>query len=224
MIRLREYVKRHRSFVRAVYDIKNRINPKNRLRVGKTNQLLCQGARLFGVTVTVHGKNNQIIVGEKSQLVNCTVTICGDGNVVRIGTSCTIREGVFWVEDNQNEIHIGNDTTVSGKTSLSVIEGTTITIGDDCMFSKDISLATGDSHSIVDLEGTRINPSADITVGNHVWVGAHVTMLKGAQVNSHSVIGMRSLVNKPFSDQNVILAGSPAKIVKSGIDWDRKRI
>ena len=107
---------------------------------------------------------------------------------------------------------------------MAVIEGTSVTIGKDCLFSSDIQLRTGDSHSILNMEGRRINPSRDITLGDHVWVGTQAFCTKGAQVASHSIIGARALVTGVFEEPHCTLAGVPAKVVKRDVDWSIRRI
>ena len=119
---------------------------------------------------------------------------------------------------------MGSETSVSGKTHLACIEGKNIVIGDDCMFSSDIILRTGDSHSVVDLQNNRINPSKSIEIGNHVWIGNKVTVNKGVFVPNNSIIGTGAVVTKTFENGNIIIAGNPAKIIKSDINWDRRRM
>ena len=92
------------------------------------------------------------------------------------------------------------------------------------MFSKEITFRTGDSHSIVNLEGQKINFSKDITIGNHVWVGNRVIITKGTRVCDNSVVGTGSTVSKKFEEPNIIIAGVPAKKVKENINWLRERI
>lgn len=128
------------------------------------------------------------------------------------------------IEDNNNEIIIGKNTSISGKTHLACIEGSKIIIGEDCMFSSDITFRTGDSHSIVDLNGNRINPSMDIIIGNHVWVGNRTIITKGSKVSDNSIIGTGSIVSKIFEEPNIIIAGVPAKKIKGEVSWLRERI
>ena len=66
-----------------------------------------------------------------------------------------------------------------------------------------------------------LNPDSDIEIGNHVWVGQDVTILKNTKIGNNCVIGAGSLVNKNFIENNVVIAGNPAKIVKYDINWDR---
>ncbi len=60
----------------------------------------------------------------------------------------------------------------------------------------------------------------EIRIGHHVWIGYGAKILKGAMIGDGSIVGTVSIVNKPFSN-NVIIAGSPAKVVQKNIVWSR---
>lgn len=49
-------------------------------------------------------------------------------------------------------------------------------------------------------------------------------MLKNAQINANCIVGANSLVTKKFSEQYVVIAGNPAKIIKDDIEWDRRTV
>ena len=66
------------------------------------------------------------------------------------------------------------------------------------------------------------NRGGHIIIGNHVWVGHAVKILKSSMINDDSVIGSSSLVNKKFENGNVIIAGFPAKVIRNEITWNRK--
>lgn len=57
-------------------------------------------------------------------------------------------------------------------------------------------------------------------IGNNVWVGSEVTLLKGTVIPDGSVVGYGSIVTKAFDEESVIIVGSPAKIVKRNIRWN----
>ena len=81
-----------------------------------------------------------------------------------------------------------------------------------------------DNHSIIDVaSGKRINPSRPITIGDHVWVGQEVTILKGTAIGSHSIVGAGSIV-RGVVPPNTLVAGSPARVIRSGVTWDRRRL
>jgi acetyltransferase-like isoleucine patch superfamily enzyme len=79
-------------------------------------------------------------------------------------------------------------------------------------------LLTSDCHSILDLSTkARINPAKDIIIGDRVWFGAPVKVLKGAVIGNDAVVASGAIVTSGNYQSNSILAGSPARIVKSGI-------
>lgn len=186
------------------------------------NSISLKGAFLKGTSFDISGKNNVVVVGRKARLFNCKVIIIGDGNRLEInGGSTIISNTSFWMQHGANEIVIGHDTTIEGA-HMAAIEGTKISVGDDCMFSSDIEIRTGDSHSIVDMaEQKRINPSEDVVIGSHVWLTAHVRILKGAVVPSNCIVANSAVVAKKFDKENSMYAGIPAKHIKDNISWDR---
>ncbi len=46
--------------------------------------------------------------------------------------------------------------------------------------------------------------------------------MKNSKILSDSIIGYNSVVSGRFKDKNIVLAGNPAKIVKTDINWDRR--
>jgi len=103
-------------------------------------------------------------------------------------------------------------------------EGTTIKIGEDCMISKDVHFRSSDSHSIVDMDGKRLNQGENIEVGNHCWFGLKSIILKGTEIADNSIIAAGTVCVKKFSERNVIIAGNPGHIVKKDVNWERKFI
>jgi len=129
------------------------------------------------------------------------------------------------MEDDSNVIEVGENSSLCGQIGIAAIEGTSVKIGKSCLFSSRIDIRTGDSHSLVK-KGTkqRINPSASVTIGDHVWVGTGVTILKGTSVAENCMVGATALLNGSYSNPNCVIAGIPAKEVKSEIDWLVERI
>lgn len=114
---------------------------------------------------------------------------------------------------------------MTGKLGMGVVEGTKLSIGNDCLFSSNINITTTDSHTITDNStGKRINPSRNVSIGNHVWVGRGVGIGKGVVIADNNVIGAASYVAKSNLETNTILAGVPARIIKSNINWNAQRI
>ena len=101
--------------------------------------------------------------------------------------------------------------------------GSAIEIGTDCMFSYDIDVRTGDSHSIIDPDtGLRINHARNVTIGDRVWIAAHVSVLKGGSIGAGSVVGTRSVVTHEIPPRS-LAAGSPAAVIHTPVRWTRGR-
>lgn len=67
--------------------------------------------------------------------------------------------------------------------------------------------------------GQAINHPEKIAIGNHVWIGCRCTILKGSVLPDNSIIGARSLINRPIKGERTIIGGSPAKVLKTDVDW-----
>ncbi len=56
--------------------------------------------------------------------------------------------------------------------------------------------------------------SAGVTVGDDVWIGAHVVVLDGVHIGSHAVVGAGSVVTRDVPEWAVVV-GNPARVVRS---------
>ncbi len=174
--------------------------------------------------INIQGVNNYIEIGANSILDNITIMIKGDNHTLIIGSNCHIKSASFWFEDESNEIIIGDQTTIESAKFAAVESNMNIKIGKDCMLSENIYFRTGDSHSIINIDThKRINFGKSITIEDHVWIGANVTILKGVVLEKDSIIGSNALVTKNVP-KNTVVGGVPAKELKNNVSWDRKRL
>ncbi len=177
------------------------------------------------IKIVSEGECNKIIIGNNCRLNSAKFILSGNANTITIGSNVSLYEVTLHTENDSNVIYIGNKTTIHGKTDISAIEGTKVSIGEDCMFSKDIYISSGDGHTILDQNHVRINPSKDILIGDHVWVGTQVIINKGSIVGNNSIVGAGAIcTGKCDGKDGVIYAGNPALVVKSQIDWQRERV
>ncbi|MDE5785945.1 MAG: acyltransferase, partial [Duncaniella sp.] len=153
-----------------------------------------------------------------ARLHNCRIRVTGNHNRIIISGHCYLSGLTLWIEGDNNEIVIGENTFAYGG-ELAALEGTRIEIGNDCLFSHSIEFRTSDSHKIFDESGHRINPAKSISIAPHVWLGAHVKVLKGASVAEGSVVGIGSIVTGNLATPHAIYAGNPAKLIKEHISW-----
>lgn len=174
------------------------------------------------------GVNNRVILGENCKfgsLGTPKIDFHGSGNTIEFGERSVLKRGHLRIVGDNQSIFVGDRTTINGIYML-VDEGTSIIIGSGCMFSYDIELRTTDAHSILDKSsGKRINHAESIRIGDNVWVGKEAMISKGVSIGSNVIVGARSLVTKSFDNEEfVAIAGVPAKVVKRGVTWDRRKL
>ena len=205
---------------------RNRSKKPVRDVVGNDNVIEYEGATLLGVEFHIHGDRNRIRIGQHSRINGLIVRIHGNGHTVVIGESCVFNEGgTIWIEDEGSRLSIGNGTTIEFAEIAITEAGSKVTIGADCLISYDVDIRTGDSHSILDGDtAKRFNYAEDVLIADHVWIGARCAILKGSVISSETVVGTGSVVTGKFAETGVVLAGNPARIVKSNVRWLRERL
>lgn len=173
-------------------------------------------------SVTFNGSNCRIIIDESVQLSGSTFRFNADDSEISIGAHTQF---VGMIELGLgSHVAIGRNLTVTKYCYISAAEGSSVTIGDDCMFASLNEIRADDSHPIFDLSsGDRVNVSRPIVIGDHVWLAARAVVLSGSEIGNGSVLG-HSAVLKGRVSENCIAAGNPARVVKEGIIWDRKHV
>ena len=191
----------------------------------KCPYLLCTSKTIALNSIVDKGVGNAIILMGRASLKDCSICFYGNNCTLRIGQNAVIYNNDFCFEDEGGEIVIGDNTTTESGCKFASCEGKRIVIGDDCMLSHDVDVRNTDSHSILNDRGERINASADILIGDHVWIGIRSTLLKGSVIPSQCVVAAQSMVTSSLNaNEHTIIAGSPARVIKTGVSWDRKRL
>ena len=214
---------KHNKFLISIVMLFRRLFRNNVIKKNRGNLIKIDGL-MSGARIDVNGRGNSIRIKNPKTNVGLFIYVNGIENQVLVEDNCVLKNLHVWIEDDHNEILIEKDTLICGETKLSCIEGRKIHIGERCMFSDGIDVRTGDSHSILNKEGKRINPSADVCIGDHVWVGHGVTILKGVSIVQNSILGTRAVVTKSFEEEGVVIAGNPARKIKENINWDVARL
>lgn len=205
----------------------------------------------LGAEIVFHGHNAVIKIGENVRFKNvkiyvdsnCNIQIgnnvtVNERNIESISRWHFREKCVAIIDDNvfffgngylncvdNGYFHIGANTTIEYNYHIVAPRNKRMIIGKDCMISYDFALMPQDGHPIYDLHtGELINGidiNQDFIIGDHVWVGYRVTILKGAQIGIGSIIGAESVVTK-YVPNNCIMAGNPAKVLRKDIAWNRK--
>lgn len=102
-----------------------------------------------------------------------------------------------------------------------IICSSKITIGKYFRFGWDGLIMDTDWHSIYNLSTKTYSPkSKSITIGDYVWLANGVSVMKGSKIPNFTIVAGKSLVNRQFEDECSLYAGSPAKLIKTGLVRD----
>ena len=194
---------------------------------GSGNVIINPATTIFSnCKIDIDGNNNLIQIADFCTFNNVTFLIRGDNHRVKISKRVKFHYGgSLHIEDEGGLIEIGEDSTFE-EAHIAVTEpGSRILIGADCMFAYDIDVRTGDSHSVIDARThQRINYARDVVIGEHVWVAPHCSILKGVHIHRDCIVATRTVLTKTFDQNQVIIGGSPARILKGDVTWKRQRI
>lgn len=223
-----------RKAFRQRYLIDKRANLYPIIMEGKNNkvivckngkeQVLKKGDMLYGVNITISGDNNTIRLRYPINFNSTNLKVLGSNNTyIEINPSPYV-DGLnlsMSFGDSQKCI-IGEGTTSCGL-KIDLPSNSSCIIGKDCMFAEFVKLWCGDCHVITDKEtGEIINPDPiALQIGNHCWVGESARLLKHTFLPDNTIIGAYSVVTKSFEEENLIIAGNPAKIIRKNAVWHR---
>ncbi|SMG51789.1 DapH/DapD/GlmU-related protein [Dethiosulfovibrio salsuginis] len=112
-----------------------------------------------------------------------------------------------------SKIFLGRN--IASNNGLVIIATDSITIGDDCLFGRNLQISDCDGHGLEPAKRRLCRGlSSPVVIGKNVWFGNNVTVLKGTIIGDNCVVGAGSILTGKHFPPNVIIAGNPAKIIK----------
>ena len=128
--------------------------------------------------------------------------------------------------------HYGKHTEVGNwffaNYNLTVQDDAKVIIGDGVMFGPNVTIVTpvhplvASERACMYDENGNINHlcyAKPVTIKDHVWVGANVTICGGVTIGNGCVIGAGSVVTRDIPD-NTFAAGVPCKVIRVITDKD----
>lgn len=189
-----------------VYIIKN----------GKRHE--CKGV-IPGLAIRIDGKNNCVEIDETCHTSDTEIWISGNHNHIRVEENTRLTRLYAIIADNNRLFAWGAGSRCEQARVL--VQDRDLIIGKECMLSDQIEIMASDAHTICDKNtGEMINRlTGQMIIGDHVWIGRRVFLTKRTNIPSGCVVGASSVVTKPFTEENCVIAGFPAKVIKKGIEW-----
>lgn len=146
------------------------------------------------------------------------------GDHVRIGHLNIIRGGDEVVLGRyseiirMNEINSIPDPDVVNKIDPTFVlgDGSIVTTGHKIDFTDRVeigkrSIIGGRNSSIWTHNRQKTMP---IKIGSFAYVGSEIRMAPGSAIPSRSIVGMGAVVTRPLSDENKLIGGVPAKVIR----------
>ena len=110
-------------------------------------------------------------------------------------------------------ISIGAGTMLSNNVSLVAMES--INIGQNCLIGDMTLIFDCDFHEIdPDRRHSDVGPIEPVIIGDNVWIGSRVIVLRGVTIGNNCVIGAGSVITTSIPE-NSLAAGVPAKVIRA---------
>ncbi len=171
----------------------------NALDIHKTAKVKLNGSLKFGY------KRNRKSKMESALLLERNCTFEAGGTTVYYGAD-------FQVFKNAS-LKIGRATI---NRNVQIICMDSITIGNDCLISRDVVIRDNDGGHHVLAPGFKT--TAPVVIGNHVWIGHGAMIMKGVTIGDGAIIGAGAWVATDVKP-NAVVMGDPARTVQKNVDW-----
>lgn len=149
---------------------------------------------------------------------------CKGNEYIKYGKNVLLDRGTrieAW--DNYNgrkyfpRIIIGNNVIINPNIHIGAINE--VNIGNDVLIGANV-LITDHSHGKINQAELKKTPmkrnlysKGKTIIKDNVWIGDNVVILPGVTIGKNSIIGANSVVTHNV-DNNVVVAGNPAKVIK----------
>lgn len=156
----------------------------NWIRFGLQRLFRCRGFSFASVELL--GKNSRVSFAKTSQ-VSFGRHLVSDGRLVIVA-------------GKNAHLTIGERTYFNEGTMISCLESVSIGVG--CRFGPNVKVFDNDHKFSARSGVSQEHTTTPITIGDHCWLGASVTILRGTEIGDNCVIGAGCVV------KGVIPAGS----------------
>jgi|GEM_PF-2321376 len=128
----------------------------------------------------------------------------------------------IYLRSNGQFVFWGRGASAVGLSMEIEGEGLGVVVGDDALISNGVWIRNYDMHAIHDLRtGARINrPPMQTVIERHVWLGQDAMLLNAERIGIGTIVGTRTLV-KGTVPPRVVVAGTPARVIREGVSWGR---
>lgn len=188
------------------------MHPENLLTYDHTDMELDEAC-----IMTLNGKL-EINSGLRQDAMRSTILrLDRNAHFMITGGQCSIAYGGDIVVFTSGFLSIGNSSI---DCNSKIRCGKKISIGDDCIISSNVTILDSDFHILIRNGEEMPRHGTGVEIGNHVWIGTGVTIMKDVHVGDGAVIAPGSIVTKDVPAKAYV-SGSPAKIICDNVEWKK---
>ena len=103
-----------------------------------------------------------------------------------------------------------------------ILDEAKVTFGDNVFIAPNCGFYTAGHPLDKEKRNKGLEYAYPITIGNNVWIGAHVCVLPGVTIGDDTVIGAGSVITKNIP-ANVLAAGNPCKVIRKITEEDKDK-
>ncbi len=149
----------------------------------------------------VYSHGGRIILGDDVRLWSRDREYISQNQAVRL-----------FVATPEARIEIGARTSLNG---VSICASARVSIGQDCHLAAGTTIFDTHGHAHDHdqrIAGTRDEPQA-VVIGDRVWIGLRVIVLKGVTIGDGAIVGAGSVVTRDLPPDS-LCAGNPARVIR----------
>jgi acetyltransferase-like isoleucine patch superfamily enzyme len=135
---------------------------------------------------------------------------------LRVFGDFAVGRGCLFDIRSTGTVELGHGSYINCRTQMVIKHG--LRIGKECSISWECQFLDDDFHHLF-YEGQRKYEHNDITIGDRVWIGSRVSIYKGTTIPRGCVVASNSVVKGVFTEENALLAGNPARVIKRNVSW-----
>ena len=159
--------------------------------------------------------------------------LCEGKGCISVGEGTTfgfIEDADFWSSyeflnprNADSKISIGRNCQICNRFT-AVSEGEGIEIGDNVLVGSSVTVLDSDFHDIDPEKRIGGTPkTGKVVIGDNVWIGDRVMILKGTSIGNNSVVAAGAVVSGEFP-ADVIIGGVPAQVIREINDKTAREI
>lgn len=222
------YSKKIRCAKESSVNIKSKLSKQYDINVTGKNNLFETDDNFIvdDMHISIKGNNNTVKIGKNFKGKCFNVYIWGDNNLLEIGENGFVAESleIYNTQNCQNgSIQIAKDVAFAKSTICLYDNNSFIKIGEDCIFAINTTIHAADGHAVYE-EEKLCNKGIGTEIGNHCWFGFNSSILKNSSIGNNCIVAAGAMVSGKFEENNCVLGGLPAKIIKRNVNWTRKTV